>query len=85
MRSMLAVLALSALGLLTSVEPINAEITYPWCAQYSGGRGGGRNCGFTTWEQCRATVHGVGGYCELNSMYPGSAPPVRRKPRRHYG
>jgi Protein of unknown function (DUF3551) len=69
MRNMLSVLALSALGLLTSVAPSNAEITYPWCANYSGESSGGRNCGFTTWEQCRATVSGVGGFCARNPMY----------------
>jgi hypothetical protein len=26
---------------------------YPWCAQYSGSRGGGTNCCFLTIEQCR--------------------------------
>ena len=44
-----------------------AEIEYPWCAQYSGEpNGGGRNCGFSTIEQCRATVSGMGGFCEPN-------------------
>ena len=51
-----------------------AEIEYPWCAQYGGGdNGGGRNCGFSTIEQCRATVSGIGGSCEPNLFYPGSA------------
>ncbi len=31
-------------------------IEYPWCAQYSGGGGGGRNCGFST----PRAVHGDG-------------------------
>ena len=43
---------------------------YPWCAVYGGGRGGGgSNCGFLTIEQCRATVSGVGGFCEPNQFY----------------
>ena len=49
-----------------------AAIEYPWCAEYSGeDGGGGRNCGFSTLEQCMATVSGIGGYCERNSFYPG--------------
>jgi len=38
---------------------------YPWCAQYSM-RGGPTNCGFDTFAQCRATVSGVGGFCNTN-------------------
>jgi len=42
---------------------------YPWCAQYSGRGGGGRNCGFTTFDQCIATVSGIGGICVRNTQY----------------
>jgi hypothetical protein len=73
MRNMLSVFAVSALGLLTNIAPSNAEITYPWCAEYNADWGGGRNCGFTTWEQCRATVSGNDGFCALN-------PIIRRRP-----
>jgi hypothetical protein len=34
---------------------------------------GGRNCGFFTIEQCRATVSGIGGSCEPNLFYPSSS------------
>ena len=59
---------------------------YPWCADYTvlGGIGA-RNCYFMTWEQCRATVSGVGGMCVKNLFYDGrsgnSWPPTRSKPR----
>jgi len=63
-----------------------AAQNYPWCAQY-GIRGGARNCGFVSFEQCMATVRGIGGYCEQNFMYRpyGNERPVRRKrpPRRY--
>ena len=70
-----AVLATVAITFLPALAaPARAEIEYPWCAQYSGGEdGGGRNCGFSTLEQCRETVSGIGGFCELNLFYPGSA------------
>lgn len=34
---------------------------YHWCAAYSNGS---TNCGFSTIEQCRAAVSGVGGSCQ---------------------
>jgi hypothetical protein len=65
--------------------PPAAAIEYPWCAQYSGGEdGGGRNCGFSTLEQCRATVSGIGGSCEPNLFYesqPAAAPGRKQKKR----
>jgi hypothetical protein len=54
-----------------------------WCAEYSGGMGdGGTNCGFLTFEQCQATVTGVGGFCR-RSQYnnPGHASAGRKKRR----
>ena len=51
---------------------------YPWCAVYNfGGVGNASNCGFLTFEQCRATVSGVGGFCEPNHFYN----PRRTEPR----
>ena len=35
-----------------------------------GGRfGGASNCGFSTWNQCMATVSGIGGFCARNQFY----------------
>jgi hypothetical protein len=45
---------------------------YPWCSNFADGFGG-TNCGFTTLEQCRATVNGSGGFCQENDWYK---PPV---------
>jgi hypothetical protein len=89
MQRVLPFLALSVLVLLAGSERSGAEITYPWCAQYGGGgeTGGGRNCGFWTYEQCRAAISGMGGYCELNAMYrgpqPGMIPPPYATPQGH--
>ena len=57
---------------------------YPWCAVYGGRGGGGTNCGFRTWQQCMATVSGIGGFCEPNQFYNprGAAErPRKRQPR----
>lgn len=67
-----AILAVFALtGLAASAAPAAAAIEYPWCAQYGGGEdgGGGRNCGFVSYEQCMLTVRGMGGSCEQNLFY----------------
>jgi hypothetical protein len=67
-----APIALTALAMLAFASPA-AAIEYPWCAQYSGEDGGGRNCGFATIEQCMDTISGMGGFCEPNLFYKGAA------------
>lgn len=75
--ALLAVAIATALTLLASAA--GQAQTYPWCAQYGGfGGGGGRNCGFVSYAQCMATVHGIGGFCERNLFYSGPERPVRR-------
>ncbi len=56
---------------------------YPWCAIYGMGPGGeSTDCGFNTFAQCLATISGVGGICQPNTMYPG--PGVRRPYKRRH-
>lgn len=75
MRRTVLVLGSSLLALTAGSGTSHAEITYPWCAQYGTGMdGGGRNCGFWTYEQCRAALSGNGGFCEANAMYRGPSP-----------
>ncbi len=62
-KQLFTAIALTALALTASAKPA-AAIEYPWCAQYGGIGDGGRNCGFTTYAQCMATVSGIGGGCE---------------------
>jgi hypothetical protein len=55
---------------ITGISTYANARNFPWCAHYSGGRGGGgRNCGFTTFHQCMATVRGIGGICRRNPQY----------------
>ena len=49
----------------------------PWCAYMA--EGSGTDCGFYSFEQCRATISGVGGYCSPNPNFV--APPVERRYR----
>jgi hypothetical protein len=73
-------LAITIFGLLAGAQPSKAEITYPWCGQYARD---GRNCGFSTYDQCRAAISGNGGYCIENPMYrpEPAGPRVPRRPR----
>lgn len=69
MRLVLAILFVAFTGSL--IETAKAD-PYRWCAEYSGGfGGGGTNCYFLTLEQCRAAVSGVGGFCRPNNFYDG--------------
>ncbi len=82
-------LALSSAILLAAMssfsQPAAAAIEYPWCVQYGGGpNGGGRNCGFVSYEQCMMTARGAGGSCETNGFFPGSASDQRQRPRKRH-
>ena len=81
-------LALSTAVALTAMaslsEPAAAAIEYPWCVQYSGGsNGGGRNCGFVSYDQCMLTARGAGGYCERNLFYSSAVERPQRTRKRH--
>lgn len=67
-----------AFFVLTAAISERAEAqNYPWCAQYS--YRDGATCGFTTFEQCMATISGIGGFCEPNTQYRTTASPVPQK------
>lgn len=76
-------LGLGILALTASIGTRAEAQNYPWCADYAGGvMGGARNCGFSTYEQCAATVSGIGGFCNRNTQYvPGG---VHRSTHRIY-
>ena len=71
--------ALSLLGILITTAAFGtpAHADGPWCAFYNGRFGGASNCGFHTYEQCLATISGIGGWCQPNTTY---VPP---QPGRH--
>jgi hypothetical protein len=55
---------------------------WPWCARYDGWT---IVCGFASFQQCMATVSGVGGICQPNLMPPpaGQDRAVRKRRHRH--
>ncbi len=80
-------IVLAALALATVLAPAPARAydmpnePYPWCAVYGDDAGGASNCGFLTIEQCRATVSGIGGFCEPNQFYNPGRPAARSRNR----
>jgi hypothetical protein len=79
---------LIALGLLAAAPFLSAPAqaqNYPWCEYIdAGGDGGGRNCGFVSFEQCMESARGNGNDCRFNTLYtppPGPHPHVVRKPK----
>jgi hypothetical protein len=82
MRRLLAATIIAAVTVVLMPAAGMAD-PYKWCAVYSGDMGGATNCGFVTIEQCRATVHGIGGSCEPNQFYTGPAErPAKRARKR---
>jgi hypothetical protein len=60
-------IALVSITLATlSISTIGARADGSWCANY--GTGPGMNCGFHSYQQCMATISGIGGYCEPNTF-----------------
>ena len=56
------ILLVAALAVLP-VTNVDARADGAWCAPNSKG---GTNCGFHSYEECRANILGIGGYCDRN-------------------
>jgi hypothetical protein len=70
MRTIVLLLLLLGGAVAIDARQASAEVYRPWCAQYTGSRGGGTNCGFTSYEQCRMTATpGSGAVCVRNPWY----------------
>jgi hypothetical protein len=77
--NMKVALSLCVVVFVTAAIGTPAHADGPWCAYYGGSRIAATNCGFATFQQCLATVSGVGGSCGPNPQYQ---PSVER--HRHY-
>jgi hypothetical protein len=84
MRAIAYITLVPAVALVAVPRPVSAAYNLPWCAQlytpwYV------RSCAYNTYEQCLATIRGVGGVCIGNPNYSPaqlSVQPQRRKPHR---
>jgi hypothetical protein len=71
----------------TQVSSAQSPYSYPWCSL--GGKRGSNalSCYYTSWEQCRTTMSGIGGNCVQSPYYhpqPAQLPhPALVKPRHH--
>jgi uncharacterized protein DUF3551 len=95
MRNMPLIWSALAATLWLGVQPSTAETTYPWCARYAQDNtracsvsapdqcrvpvSGTVNCGFASYEQCRAALNGNGGSCEQNPMFSPGLGSVRAR------
>ena len=73
-------IVIAGAGAIDSQAPATADWRQlaPWCANL-GGRDGGYDCGYYTFEQCMATARGLGGSCAPN---PRASYQPDRQPRR---
>lgn len=83
MRTSAAVATIATVLLIGAAGPVQAA---PWCAWFTG-YSSNYDCSYFTFEQCLATIRGVGGYCASNvypepPLYP--PPPHRKRPHRAY-
>lgn len=69
-----------AIAAMSSFTQPAGAIEYPWCVSYGDmDGGGGRNCGFVSYEQCMMTARGAGGACEPNLFYVDQAARQRQQ------
>jgi hypothetical protein len=74
-------LAVFIAALSISAGEASAQGKYwPWCARYGGWT---IVCGFATFQQCQATISGVGGICQPNVMGPTVAQVAAPRQRKH--
>jgi hypothetical protein len=53
-----------------------------WCAYFGSVNAQYSDCSYYTYEQCQATIFGVGGRCYANPTYAGPADDLPRRPRK---
>ncbi len=68
-RIMLPLLVAGFASLAGSAQAQSPE-SYPWCALYAD-KSGATVCYFSTYEQCRATLQGIGGNCIRSPYFRG--------------
>jgi Protein of unknown function (DUF3551) len=77
MRHVLFAGALAVAALVQTGSTAQAR-EYPWCARYGWTT---YNCGFDTYNQCLATISGVGGRCEPNPRFVAAEPRAKKRYR----
>jgi len=81
MRLLIVSLFLVAAALLGEIPAASAQsaTSYRWCAKYYK-EGSPTSCYYTSYQQCKTTLSGIGGYCFESPYY--HAPAARAGKRR---
>jgi Protein of unknown function (DUF3551) len=88
-RKPIIVLLIIAAALLgkTLVSSAQSAYSYPWCSLGGAKDSNGLSCYYTSREQCKTTMFGIGGLCIESPYYHGEATPLPHralvKPRHH--
>ena len=86
MRLPILSLFVIAAALLVEIQATSAQspTSYPWCAKYYK-EGSPTSCYYTSYQQCKTTLSGIGGYCFESPYYhaaPANASARTRRQRR---
>jgi hypothetical protein len=77
-RAALLASAVAAVA-MTAGTPRESHAQGTWCARsFDRDVGTAENCGFYSFEQCLATVHGWGGICARNLSIPEPMPATKQ-------
>jgi hypothetical protein len=87
MRLPILSLFVIAAALLVEIQAASAQspTSYPWCARSYKMDSSAISCYFTSREQCKTTLSGIGGYCFESPYYhaaPANASARTRRQRR---
>jgi hypothetical protein len=85
MRRYFFVLAtlLASAATFNAARQAKAETTNPVCRASGGDEQGSLRCDFASFDQCRATTSGTGGFCVTNPEYTSNASANYRVHVRH--
>ena len=83
MRLKIDALVLGCIVLLvgSNIGAAQSAYDYPWCAVYTK-TSGAMSCYYTSFQQCMATMRGIGGTC-VRSPYDNAEPRGGPRSRRH--
>ncbi len=76
--TMIPALAVAAVLATGPAAQAQSPYGYPWCAIYTN-KSGAQACYYMSYEQCMATMSGIGGYCILSPYYRGEPRPEWRR------
>lgn len=79
MRILIIALFVITAALLAETRVSSAQnaYSYPWCALGGPKNSNALSCYYTSWEQCKITMSGIGGMCVQSPYYhaqPAQAP-----------